>query len=117
MKAKTKKVLLAASLLSLFSPVVMKNQASALDIQAPTFIDDVKVKLLFRPRYEYVDDHSPNKNANALTIRTSIGVQINKIFQVNGLKAYIEATDVGALVDDYSPQKSGYATVNDPVLS
>lgn len=117
MKVKTKKVLLAASLLSLFSPVVMKNQASALDIQAPTFIDDVKVKLLFRPRYEYVDDHSPNKNANALTIRTSIGVQINKIFQVNGLKAYIEATDVGALVDDYSPQKSGYATVNDPDIA
>lgn len=117
MKSAFKKVSLLSAILSLAAPSVYQGKAQALEIQSPTFIDDVKVNLMFRPRYEYVDDHSSNKDANALTLRTSIGVQIGKIFQINGLKAYIEATDVGALVDDYSPQKTGYATVADPDIA
>ncbi|MCX7759789.1 MAG: alginate export family protein [Hydrogenothermaceae bacterium] len=118
MQSTLKKITLLSALISLSVPFYAPQQAMGLEINAPTFIDDVKVNLLFRPRYEYVDDHQPNtKPANALTVRTSLGVQINKIFQVNGLKAYIEATDVGALVDDYSPQKTGYAQVNDPDIA
>ncbi|WP_297887865.1 hypothetical protein [Sulfurihydrogenibium sp.] len=124
MKDKAKKSFLTASLFFLFSPMIISQQASALDIQAPTFIDDVKVNLQIRPRYEYVDDHTLRKNANALTTRVAIGAKINKIFQVPNLTAYIEATYVGALIDDYYPQKgtnanlsTNYATVADPDLT
>lgn len=117
MRLTLKKVSLLSAIFSLSLPAIFQEKAFALEIQSPTFIDDVKVNLMFRPRYEYVDDHSTNKDANAVTLRTSIGVHIGKIFQINGLKAYIEATDVGALVDDYYPQKTGYATVSDPDIA
>ena len=91
------------------------SSASAQDLIGTSFIDNVKPYLEFRPRYEYVDvDGSPNDAANALTIRTKVGVKIGKIFNVKGLSAQLEAIDVSALIDDYAPQKSGYETVADP---
>ena len=80
-----------------------------------SFIDNVKPYLEFRPRYEFVDvKNSLNKNANALTVRTVIGAKINKILNIKGLTAQLEALDVSAVIDNYSPQKSGYETVPDP---
>jgi len=76
---------------------------------------DVKPYLEFRPRYEYVDvDKSNNKEANALTIRTKIGVKLGSVLGVQNLSAVLEAIDVSAIVDDYDPQKTGYEKVLDP---
>jgi len=89
--------------------------SNAQDLLGVTFIDDVKPYLEFRPRYEYVDvDKSTNKEANALTTRTKIGVKIGKVLDVSGLSAVLEAIDVSALIDDYAPQKDGYEKVLDP---
>ena len=91
------------------------NSANAQDLLGVSFIDNVKPYLEFRPRYEYVDvDNSPNKEANALTIRTKVGVKIGTVLGVQGLSAVLEAIDVSALVDDYAPQKAGYEKVADP---
>lgn len=91
------------------------NVSNAQDLLGVSFIDNVKPYLEFRPRYEYVDvDNSSNKEANALTIRTKIGVNIGTVLGVDGLSATLEAIDVSALVDDYAPQKTGYETVLDP---
>ncbi|WP_029522775.1 hypothetical protein [Persephonella sp. KM09-Lau-8] len=91
------------------------NSANAQDLLGVSFIDNVKPYLEFRPRYEYVDvDKSGNKEANALTIRTKVGVKIGTVLGVQGLSAVLEAIDVSALVDDYAPQKAGYETVLDP---
>ncbi len=91
------------------------NNASAQDLLGVSFIDNVKPYLEFRPRYEYVDvDGSPKDAANALTIRTKIGVKIGTVLGIKGLSAQLEAIDVSALIDDYYPQKNGYETVLDP---
>ncbi|WP_457627143.1 hypothetical protein [Persephonella sp.] len=91
------------------------NVSNAQDLLGVTFIDNVKPYLEFRPRYEYVDvDKSSNKEANALTIRTKIGVKIGKVLDVPGLSAVLEAIDVSAVIDDYAPQRSGYEKVADP---
>ncbi|WP_456463930.1 hypothetical protein [Persephonella sp.] len=102
--------------------------SNAQDLLGVSFIENVKPYLEFRPRYEYVDvDNSGNKNANALTIRTKIGVNIGTVLGVNGLSATLEAIDVSAIVDEYSTfidvngdgvkeelQRSGYEPVLDP---
>ena len=91
------------------------NVSNAQDLVGASFIENVKPYLEFRPRYEYVDvDKSGKKEANALTIRTKIGVNIGTVLGVNGLSATLEAIDVSALVDDYAPQKSKYEKVADP---
>ncbi len=91
------------------------NSSNAQDLLGVSFINNVKPYLEFRPRYEYVDvDNSSNKEANALTIRTKVGVKIGTVLGVNGLSAVLEAIDVSALIDDYAPQKTGYETVLDP---
>ena len=80
-----------------------------------SFIDNVKPYLEFRPRYEFVDvKDSKNKDANALTIRTAVGVKIGKVLNMKGLSAQLEVVDVSAIIDNYAPQKSGYETVPDP---
>ncbi len=106
--------------LALASLIMMEGfilgQGAVSDVSAQSaFIDDVKPYLEFRPRYEYVDvSGSANDAASALTLRTKIGVKIGSVLGVSGLKAQIEAIDVGAFIDDYSPQKAGYETVADP---
>jgi len=124
MKSKLKKTVLSTAILAVSVPFLTDQKANALEIQSPTFIGEVKPTLLFRPRYEYVDEHNNKKNANALTTRVAIGAQIDKIFQVPNLSAYLEATYVGALIDDYYPQKGtsaniseNYATVADPDIT
>ena len=91
------------------------STANAQDLIGASFIDNVKPYLEFRPRYEYVDvDKSSKDAANALTIRTKVGVKIGSVFGVKGLSAQIEAIDVSALIDNYAPQKNKYEKVPDP---
>ncbi len=84
--------------------------AGALD----TILSNPKLDVELRPRYEAVDD-SVNKDASALTVRTAIGVQAG-LLGVEGLNAQLQAMSVDnfGLVNDYSPERSGYATVADP---
>ncbi|WP_293445457.1 hypothetical protein [Persephonella sp.] len=89
--------------------------SNAQDLLGVSFIENVKPYLEFRPRYEYVDvDKSTKKEANALTIRTKIGVNIGTVLGVNGLSATLEAIDVSALIDEYDPQRTQYENVADP---
>ncbi|WP_457642918.1 hypothetical protein [Persephonella sp.] len=91
------------------------NQSNAQDLLGVSFIDNVKPYLEFRPRYEYVDqEKTGKKDANALTIRTKIGVNIGTVLGVQGLSATLEAIDVSALIDQYDPQRTKYETVKDP---
>ncbi len=88
---------------------------NAQNLLGASFIENVKPYLEFRPRYEYVDqENTGKKDANALTVRTKIGVKIGTVLGVQGLSAVLEAIDVSALVDNYSPQRDKYETVLDP---
>jgi hypothetical protein len=105
----------AALLTGLFLSSGSTNTAYSQDLLGAPFIENVKPYLEFRPRYEYVDvDKSSKDEANALTIRTKVGVKIGKVLGVQGLSAQLEAIDVSAVIDDYAPQKSGYEAVLDP---
>ena len=83
--------------------------AGALD----SILSNPKLDLELRPRYEFVDD-SVHKDAEAFTVRTALGVQAG-LFGVNGLNTQIQAISVDnfGLVDDYAPEKSGYAVIGD----
>ncbi len=86
--------------------------AGALD----NILSNPKLDVELRPRYEAVDDGNPaTKDASALTVRTTIGVQAG-LLGVDGLNAQLEATSVDnfGLVADYATERSGYAKVADP---
>jgi len=115
MKSKT----LSLGLMALGGALILSGtssdvKAQELSISSP--IGSVQPYLEIRPRYEYVHtDNTPTlKDANALTTRIKIGLKLNDILQVKGLTAQLEAIDVSALIDDYSPQKNEYETVLDP---
>jgi len=66
--------------------------------------DEINVSLLLRPRYEYVNvDNSAKDPANALTLRTALGLGFTNLFKVKGFKIQLEATNVSnfGLVDRY----------------
>ena len=70
--------------------------------------------LEIRPRYEHVEDKNNNlKSADALTVRTVLGLRAKKIF-IENLKGCIEATDVSGILRNYSPESSKYDLVPDP---
>ena len=103
-----------------FMPV--GNSSTAYGGENVSFIDNVTPYLVFRPRYEFVDDNV-HKNANALTIRTVIGTHIGSVFGIKGLKAQIEATNVSAFIDNYNSTSAAgnnnpkYAVVIDPPIT
>lgn len=81
-----------------------------------TFAKDLILKpyLQVRPRYEHVEDKNNNlKDADALTLRTVIGLKTEEIF-IKNLKGYIEATNVSGIIRNYSPENSKYDLVPDP---
>ncbi|WP_456400031.1 hypothetical protein [Persephonella sp.] len=113
--SKRKLKLALASLLMAEGLMLGQGAASNVMAQGAAFIDNVTPYLEFRPRYEFVNvDPSTNDDANALTVRTKVGVKIGSILGVQGLKAQIEFIDVGAIIDNYAPQKNKYQTVLDP---
>jgi len=75
----------------------------------------VKPYFELRPRYEFVEDKNNTlKDAHALTNKTVIGLHLNQILGVKDLNGYIEATNVVAIIDKYSPEEPGYDAVPDP---
>jgi len=75
---------------------------------------DSKVNLLFRARYEGVDQDGIDDNANALTVKSRITV---KTGSYNNLSLGLEVDNVSALVDDYNSTINGnskYPVVADP---
>ncbi len=100
-------------------PMGSQTQAQAQEMQTAPFFETLKPYLIFRPRYEFVDDNI-HDNANALTVRTVIGSKLISIGGVKGLNAQIEATNVSALIDNYNSTSAAgnndtrYAIVIDP---
>ncbi len=83
-----------------------------------SFINGIEGHIQIRPRYEHVTvDNSPKDDANALTVRTAVTVKLKSLFGVKGFNGLIEAANVGALIDDYSPQKPNYELVADPPIT
>lgn len=66
--------------------------------------DEIDISLLLRPRYEYVDvEDNSNSTAKAFTVRTSLGLGFKNLFKIEGLKTYLEATNVSNFfLDDYN---------------
>lgn len=103
--------------LSIASAVVLASmsigaQAGALE----NIISNPKVSLELRPRYEYVDQDGKTDEANALTVRTALGLQAN-LFGVEGLGAQLQVINVANITNDYAPEDSTpgkYPTVADP---
>lgn len=74
---------------------------------APTGI----VPLDLRLRYEQVTQDNDLRNADALTLRARLGYRRPV---AAGLTGFIEMESVATLIDDYAPERSGYAVVADP---
>ncbi|NPA51347.1 MAG: hypothetical protein GXO22_00440 [Aquificae bacterium] len=107
--------LLTFGLLSLHQTEGIKLKKAFAD---QPFISGIEAHLQIRPRYEYVDvENSPNKDANALTVRTAITTKLKSLFGIKGFNGIIEAANVGAIIDDYSPQKPNYELVPDPPIT
>jgi hypothetical protein len=75
-----------------------------------------KVDFAMRYRYEFKDDHVSEKNANASTLRTTLGYRTGTLFGVGG---YVQGEDVSPIGkerynDGGTNGKTEYATVVDP---
>ncbi|WP_297889987.1 hypothetical protein [Sulfurihydrogenibium sp.] len=71
--------------------------------EVSTFIGEVKPELEIRPRFDWTSKNATpgaTEDATALTTRIRLGAHINKIFNIEGLKAYIELNDVSDFIDD-----------------
>jgi hypothetical protein len=83
-------------------------------------ISNPQLDIEIRPRYEYVDQDGIDNEANALTVRTAIGVKMG-LFGVDGLNAQIQGMDVSNFgwVTDYKPEDNSepYPVVMDPSQS
>ena len=80
-----------------------------------SFINGVEGHVQLRPRWEnvYVEGNG-KKTANALTLRTAAILKLKSLFGTKGFNALIEAVNVGAILDNYAPQKPDYELVADP---
>ncbi len=74
-----------------------------------------EVNVDMRLRYEVVDDRI-NRDAKAATLRTRLGY---RTVDYKGVYAFAEFKDVRTVlgVDEYEPQRSGYAVVADPPVT
>lgn len=66
----------------------------------------------FRLRYETVDD-AVNRDADALTLRSRIGFTSGQFSRFSILAEFVDVRVVAG-VDDYAPERAGYAVVADP---
>jgi len=94
----------------------VSNKASAEFL----IFSDITPKGEIRPRYEYVEASDNGKDdASAFTNRLMLGIQA-KLFQIDGLSTYIEATNVTGtgdywdLSNDNISKKPRYQVVADP---
>lgn len=99
-----------ATAIALSAGLMMAQGAVAENIK--NLVDDGKVLGDFRLRYEMHDvDNSVDKTANALTLRSRMGIQTGKFY---GFSLLAEGVNTAALVDHYTPESEGYNTVLDP---
>lgn len=89
--------------------LVLASSAGAEELSQ--FISAGKATADLRLRYEQNDTDNTLKTADALTLRSRLGLQSG---QVNGFSALVEIDDIRALVDNYSPESPGYNLVADP---
>lgn len=107
----SKKSLTIAILMA--SGVLSSTLVQAEDVS--TAFTDGKVLGDFRLRYESNDtDDGISKAADALTLRSRIGFETAPVY---GLSLLLEGSNTAALVDNYSPESTGYADVADPADS
>lgn len=105
---------LAAAPMILGSMAVTASAAEGFNI-----FDGVKFKGEIRPRYEYADVASNDKDAgNAFTTRTTLGVSSDTTFGADWLGAYAEVTSVNNFgYDNYNSTANGktdYDVIVDP---
>ncbi len=115
----TKNILVVASAAILLSmvwavPVQAAEESDSLDV----LLDEGKVMLDFRYRYEFVEDDRFPEDANASTLRTRLGFQSGNW---NGLDFNIEVNDVRHILsNDFNagggttPDRTEYPVVPDP---
>ncbi|QQD21154.1 hypothetical protein GJQ54_04920 [Oceanospirillaceae bacterium ASx5O] len=89
--------------------LVLASSAGAEELSQ--FISAGKATADLRLRYENNDTDNNLKTADALTLRSRLGLQSGR---VNGFSALVEIDDIRALVDNYSPESPGYNLVADP---
>ncbi len=72
-----------------------------------------KVSANVRLRYEEVSDDAVINDGEALTLRTRLGYETAPF---EGFTAVVEAEDTRTMfgIDDYAPERAGYATIADP---
>ncbi|WP_353661928.1 hypothetical protein [Hydrogenimonas sp. SS33] len=105
------------SLVAAMAATVATTGASANMLE--NIISNPQLDIEIRPRYEYVDVDKNNKDeANALTVRTAIGVK-GGLFDVDGLNFQLQGMSVDHFgwVNDYNGKTSGdpkYEVVADP---
>jgi len=112
MKFSKSHVIVASILLGINGIVSADNEAGF------TPFSDAKLYAQFRPRLEHADvDDGVKDAATALTTRTILGGEFNKVGGIAGLSGHLEATNVShfGIMDDYAPeQKTGYDVIMDP---
>src|SRR5690554_2846009 len=79
-----------------------------------TAFTDGKLLGDFRLRYETNDTDNTATKAEALTLRSRIGFETAPVY---GMSLLLEGSNTAALVDNYSPESTGYAGVADPADS
>jgi len=111
----TRKPIVLALIASGISSVAVINTAHAEDV----FINALtsgKVSFSARARYEAVSEDNTKQDADAYTLRSTLGYQTASF---NGLGAFVEFEDVHALGDErfnnFQNGHTGYSVVADPV--
>ena len=112
-----KKCMQAIALMAFFMSMVSVAQAAEDGDSLDVLIDEGKVKLDFRYRYELVDQDSFDEDANAHTLRTRLGFQ-SGVWR--GWDFNIEVNDVRHLSNEFNagggttPDRPEYPVVADP---
>ncbi len=89
-----------------------------------SLLTNLKPYLQVRPRYEYVDAGNPAlRDAHAGTVRTVLGLGVEKLAGLEGASVYLEGTNVSAVSEAYDSTSSAgnrdprYAAVADPTFT
>jgi hypothetical protein len=107
----------------MFTMTLLASAIGAIFISSPVYAEnglvealtEGKVSFSARARYESVEQDNGLKDADAFTLRTTLGY---KTGQFNGFSAFVEFEDVSDLgIDDYNSTtngKSSYSIIADP---
>lgn len=105
--------------ITLSAAAVLTLLPNVVSADAFTVFSDAKFNGEIRPRYENVDvQDSTKKNANAMTVRATVGLEAN-LLGIDGLSGKVDGTTVQAIggqhyFDGTNNGMRGYETVVDP---